>query len=260
MTARIFSSVFFSLLALGLPFSLHAQEEVNPLEPALKKMRETLRSTMIQLQTSEAERATLQAAKEANEKTIKELTAKVASLTKLAAADKADAEKKITDLESQTANKAVQNTKLTETLGKWKEGYGKAASVAQAKEAERAQLQSKVIVLERKVASHERKNVELYAVGIEILDRLEKFSLGKVLIGREPFTRLARVRMETLVQDLEVKLKEKKIREGDSDAPVEAPAPAETAEKKTAVTASNPPPAAAPASPPKPANNSAKKQ
>ena len=49
-----------------------------------------------------------------------------------------------------------------------------------------------------------------------MLTRYEHFSLGDALTAREPFTRLTRVKIETLVQDYQDKLTDNKIKPEDS--------------------------------------------
>ena len=230
------------LLALVLPAISHAQEEANPYEGVIKKMRDTLRTTMTQLQAAQTEAAALQAAKTESEAKIKDLESKLTQLAKTAAADKVAAEKKASDLESQLANRASEITVGRETLAKWKEGYNKAAEIARTKESERAKLNSKVIVLERKVANHERKNAEMFGIANQILKRYEDFGLGTALTMREPFIGTTRVRLQNLMQELDDKLSKTKIREGDVSDDPGYPPPGAARESKAS------PPQTAPAS------------
>jgi hypothetical protein len=105
---------------------------------------------------------------------------------------------------------------LNEALSKWKIGYQKLEDAAKAKEAERAKLADKNVLLDRRVADYRRKNEELYKTGSEVLTRYEKFGLGDALAAREPFTRLTRVKMESLVQDYQDKLTDNKIKPEDT--------------------------------------------
>ena len=63
----------------------------------------------------------------------------------------------------------------------------------------------------------------------EILDRYENFAFGKALLAREPFTGLAKVRLEEQVQDYKDQLTDGMVKEGDPISP-ETPAPAAPAE------------------------------
>ena len=52
-------------------------------------------------------------------------------------------------------------------------------------------------------------------MGKEILDRYENFAFGKALLAREPFTGLAKVRLEEQVQDYKDQLTDGMVREND---------------------------------------------
>lgn len=191
-----------SLLLLStVVLSLGAASAVLAADDAETKMREQLRSTMLQLRSLQNEKAALQAQETANEEKVKALTAQVATRTKQAA----DAEKTSTD-------QATEITKLKEALDKWKIAYQQASDVATAKETERAKLADKAVAAERRVADLERRNAALFKLGNEILRRYERFGLGDALAAKEPFTGLARVKLENLVQDLDDKLSEQKAR------------------------------------------------
>lgn len=237
--------------------SAGAQEQ-NPVEAALKRMRESLRTTMTQLQAAEAEKAALQAAQAESEQKIKDLTAEVESMKKKMAAEKTASDKAVFDLNSKIANQtqelAVQKQnlgKLGETLEKWKVGYNQAAGLARSKESERARLQSKAIVLERTVADRETKNAELFRVANEILSRYENFGLGRALLAREPFVGVTRVKLENLVEGYRDRILDSKVRPGEPPAEVQAPTAAASTGNAAAQSA---PPQQAPAAPPPPAS------
>lgn len=199
-------------------------------DPAIAKLRESLKNTMLQLRTAEGEKATLQASLAEAEAKNKELTDKVASLGKQLAADKTSADKSIATLKDSNEVQKKQAGLLRESLEKWKSGYGKAAELAKSKEGQRAKLADQVIQLDRKVLDRETKNLELYKLGKEILTRYENFGLGRALLSREPFTGIAKIKLETLVQDYADKLQDSKIKPSlenktASIKPAAAPAP-----------------------------------
>ncbi|MFZ4764517.1 MAG: phage major capsid protein [Roseimicrobium sp.] len=227
-------------------------QEANPMEAMMKRMRETLRNTMIQLQTAQAEVATLQAKQVEQETQIKELGDKVVAITKKADADKADAAKLVKEKEAKIATQATEITTLNATLEKWKDGYKKAAEVANATEAKRSKLASQIVLLDRQVADQKAKNQQMYKIGSEVLRRYEKFGLGTALLNREPFTGIARAKFETLVQDFHDQLDDSKIQPEELKGSKTAPGTpnAEGAQKAPATTASAAPaPAQAPAAP-----------
>ena len=186
-----------------------APEETNAVEA---KLRESLKTTMLQLRTEQSERATLQAEQAASQAKVTELTAKVASLTKQAAADQTASRKSIDELSTRATNLDQQLAKVTETLEKWKAGYAKAVEVARAKEAERLKLADENSVLKAQIRDHKASNLALFKLGNEILTRYEKFSVGEALAAREPFTGVTRARLETYVQDSRDKLADERIK------------------------------------------------
>lgn len=205
MKSLLISSLLVSLAASAMA----APEESGAVEA---KLRETLKSTMLQLRNEQTERATLQAAQTASEAKIKELTAKVELLTKNAAKDQEASKKTIEELTTRATSLDAQLTRLTDTLEKWKAGYAKAVEVARAKEAERAKLSDENAVLKARVRDHKASNLALFKLGNEILTRYEKFSVGEALAAREPFTGITRARLESYVQDSRDKLEDSRIK------------------------------------------------
>ncbi len=213
--------------------NVHAAEEVDPAMAVLKRMREQLRSVMLQQQKTEADRATLQAEKTDLEAKNAELTKKLETLTKLNATERTAAEKTITDLKEKSSEQTTEMARLSESLAKWKAGYQQLEEVAKGKEAERAKLADKVVLLDRRVADYHRKNDELYKVGCEVLSRYEGFGLGTAITAREPFTRLTRVKLENLVQDFQDKLNDQKIQPENAKAAAAVQQPAAAPAKTT---------------------------
>lgn len=204
--------VILTLIAFSA--SLHAAEEADP----SIKLREQLRSTMLQLRTSQVEAANAQALQVAAEAKSKELETKIADLekrnaamAKQANAEKIAAEESIATLNNKLADRDKRIIQLNEALAKWKDGYNKAAAVARTKEDERAQLASEAIVLKRTVADRETKNIALFNTSTEILERFENYSLGKALGAREPFISTTRVKVENLVQGYKDRIVENRI-------------------------------------------------
>jgi hypothetical protein len=99
-----------------------------------------------------------------------------------------------------------------------KEAYNKAVEVANTKEAQRAKFESQAIVLQRRVEDDENKNLALYQLGKEVLNRYEKFGLGTAITSREPFVGITKVKLENLVQDYSDKLVDQTVKPGASPA------------------------------------------
>lgn len=222
------------LLSLALTPRLAAQEDDQAAIEA--KLRESLRGAMLQLRNVEAERARLdaelQALKVQSERQIKDLTAKLEESLKRADEDKAIADKTIAEQAKKLEAEQARTAAFATSLEKWKASYYQITDIARAKEAERLRLLDKSLRLEHTVADRERRNLELYKTGQEILDRYENFAFGKALLAREPFTGLAKVRLEEQVQDYKDQLTDGMVKEGDPVSP-ETPAPAAPVEAPT---------------------------
>jgi len=173
------------------------------------RLKETLRNLTLRLRSAETERNNLLSDKAQFEQEKKTLTAKVDALTKQATADK----EQIDTLTSKAGDQGKELLETKESLGKWKTAYEQLVATAQKSEAARVKLAGESIVLKRKLEDRERKNAELFKLGNEILTRYEKFGLGDALAAREPFTGLARVKLENLVQDYQDKIADQKVKQ-----------------------------------------------
>lgn len=194
--------------------NLRAADEVDP----TAALRSQLRDVMLRLRTAETESANAQVARtaaeqkvEALEISVKELTTKSTRLAQLGEEEKAAAGKAIDALKAKVAERDQALVQYNEALEKWKDGYQKAAEVARVKEEERATLASEIIVGKRSIADLERKNIALFNVSNEILDRYEGYALGKALAAREPFIGTTRVKVENLVQGYKDKILDNRI-------------------------------------------------
>ena len=168
------------------------------------RLKETLRTLTLRLRSAETERNTLLSDKAQLEQEKKALSGKVDALNKQVAVDK----EKLDQLDAK--QKELDDTK--ESLGKWKTAYEQIQTAAQKSEAERAKLASESIILKRKLEDRERKNLELFKTANEILTRYEKFGLGEALSAKEPFTGIARVKLENQVQDYEDKIADERVK------------------------------------------------
>lgn len=199
----------FILLAFLTAPLLHAAPEADP----SVKLREQLKSTLLQLRKIQTDMANAQAAQAAAEAKNKELEAQVAKLTKQneesvkkGNAEKLKSDQDLAKLNERLADKDKRILQYDQALNQWKDGYQKAAAVARTKEEERAALASEVVSLKNTVADRERKNIALFNTANEILDRFEKYALGKALSAREPFISTTRVKVENLVQGYQDKV------------------------------------------------------
>jgi hypothetical protein len=177
------------------------------------RLREQLRATLLQLRTAETEKANLQAAQAAMEAQNKSLTSELETkkkefdtLTAESEAAQVKARQEIGGLTGRLAESEADLAKHRAALEKWRLAHRQVTGVAQKKEEQRAAAALKIIELERQGAEDRRRNVELFTVGEEILNRYSKFGFGEALAAREPFTGLTRTKLETLVQGYQDRL------------------------------------------------------
>lgn len=205
---------FLTAMALLVPLFAEAQAQEDP----SARLREALKNTMLQLRTAQGDTATAQAAAIAAEQKAKTLEAKVAelekrneTLVKQSNDDKAAAEKTIAGLNNKVADREKRLAEYITALDKWKTGYQAAADAARTKDAERAKLADETIVLKRTLADRERKNIALFNLSTEILDRYQNYALGKSLAAKEPFIGNARVQVENFVQGYKDKILDNRL-------------------------------------------------
>ncbi len=198
------------LLLLLLLFSSALVRAADAPDPAIARLREGLRNTMLQLRDAQTQLAAAQAAQADSDAQKKALSDKLDALVKQSAADRDAAEKKIAILGAKSAGQAAEILQLKDSLERSKVATTQATEVGRVKEAERAKSAAQAIALQRTVDARETQNLALYKIGNEILTRYQKFSMGEVLLAREPFTGIARVKLQTEVQDYRDKILDQK--------------------------------------------------
>ena len=210
--------IFFSLIILTAVLA-PAAEEADPAMAALKRMRDQLRTVMLQQQKTEAERAALAAEKVTLEEKASTLDANLKKLAKDSNLQKEGDSKAIAELQDKAAKQAAEIARLQQSLSAWKKGHSEVVDAAKKIEAQRAEHAARAILAERKLTDANRKNLELYQVGQEILSKYEGFGLGTAITAREPFTRTMKVKLENYLQDFGDKLQDGKIQPEDASKP-----------------------------------------
>ncbi len=195
------------LTLIGL--TAHAQEEVNPVE---QKLREGLRNITLQLREAQNQTAAAQAAQAESERKIKELESRVETLNKQAVADRNTSANMISDLKTQVQEQGAVNQAYLVAVAKWKKAYTEVTALASKKEAERVKLEAKAAKLTQQVEDQKMKNIAMFKMGMEVLDRYEAFGLGDALLAREPFVGTTRVKFQNLVQEYADKLADQRIK------------------------------------------------
>lgn len=175
-------------------------------------LRSALRDTMLQLRTAQADLAALQATQPALIEDKKALSENYEALKKQTVTDRMATDKTLAGLGAENAELKTAMSRLTEELRKAREEGQKMAQAARAAEEQGATLAQDKIVLERRLADREGKNLALFLLGNEILTRYEEYSLGKVVLAKEPFVGLTRTKLENLVQEYQDKLLDQRVK------------------------------------------------
>jgi chromosome segregation ATPase len=199
MSRLVFASLILAFISL--PGSVRAADQDARAQQAMRNMTTRLRA-------AETERDSLQAAKAQNDQEKKTLTEKLEAVTKQAAADSTE----LTAAKTKLAERETENAQLQDSLQKLQLTQTHAVEIAQKAESERVKLGGQVIELQRKLADRETKNLALFKLANEILKRYERFGLGDALAAKEPFTGIARVKLENLVQDYQDKVADQRVK------------------------------------------------
>jgi len=208
MKKSVISFLMLGALCLLTARAIPAQEPTQTVET---RLRDRLRDTMLQLRdaetAAETARAALQAAQAQSADEKKVLTEKLEAITKEANANNLAA-KAVDTLKSQVTRQDKEITQLNEAI----ESCKQTSEVARNKEVERARIMDEAVIeLERLVADRQAKNLALYKLASEILQRYQQFGLGDALTAREPFVGITRVKLQNLVQDYQDKLLNERV-------------------------------------------------
>ena len=172
------------------------------------RAQQAMHAMTTRLRAAETERDTLQAAKVQSDEEKKVSTEKLDALSKQAASDS----KELAAAKTRLAELEAESAQMKDAVQKLEASQGHAVEFAKKSEAERVKLSGQVIELQRKVADRETKNVALFKLANEILTRYERFGLGDALAAKEPFTGLARVKLENYVQDYQDKIADQRVK------------------------------------------------
>ena len=170
------------------------------------RLRETLRSTMLQLNDVQSQLASLQATQASQADERKALSDQVVQLTKRIADDQAARAKETEALKARLSEQEVYVARLQDGLAQWKAAAEKANVSTHAAVAQRNKESANAVSIERRAEDLAAKNAELFRLASEILDRYEKFGLGTQFLAREPFVGKTRVELENQIQDYDDQL------------------------------------------------------
>jgi chromosome segregation ATPase len=197
------TKTYLKIAAIFLTASVATAEE----QDAEAKFREALRSTMMQLREAQAKTAEMEAASVQAQMEADKAKKQVASLQSQMLDERNASANQITELRSAVEQRNERITGFEAQIAKWEKDY--AAMVEKARQAEFANAQAKgrIATLERTVKEQQIKNIEMKQTAEEILDRYAATSLGTSVLAREPFIGVNRAKLQTLMQDLETRVR-----------------------------------------------------
>ena len=179
-------------------------EEAGAVEAQL---RDALRNTMLQLREAQAKTAEMEAAsvqaEMAAEKAKKETAAVQAQLVE----ERSTAANQTTELRAAMAQVEDKAIALNAQVAKWEKDYRALTERTRKSEYELAKARGRNTVLERIAAEQQVKLTEMKTIADEILDRYAAHSFGRTIAAREPFISVNRASLQTIMQDLETRLR-----------------------------------------------------
>jgi chromosome segregation ATPase len=194
----------FPSLILVFLLAPAAAEEAGAVEAQL---RDALRGNMLQLRDAQAKTAEMEAkavqAEMAADKAKKETAAAQAQLVE----ERNNSANQATELRAAMAQVEDKAIALNAQVAKWEKDYRALTERMRKAEYELAKAKGRNTVLERAVAEQQVKLTEMKTIADEILDRYAAHSFGRTVLAREPFISVNRASLQTIMQDLETRLR-----------------------------------------------------
>ncbi|MPZ43713.1 MAG: hypothetical protein GEV05_09975 [Betaproteobacteria bacterium] len=121
-------------------------------------------------------------------------------------------------LREQSTQRASAETKLAKAQGriaaleeKMRKSEQQHAATTESRDERDRKLLAELGVRGRSLATCEQKNVELYALGRELMERHRSLTCGDLLLANEPVTQLKRVQIENLLESYRDRLDAERI-------------------------------------------------
>lgn len=181
-----------------------AAEEAGAVEAQL---REALRGTMLQLREAQAKTAEMEAAAVQAEMTAERAKKETAAVQSQLVEERNAAANQTAELRAVLARAEDKGLALGAQVAKWEQDYRALTERTRKSEHELAKARGRITVLERATAEQQVKLAEMKAIADEILDRYAAHSFGRTMLAREPFISVNRASLQTIMQDLETRLR-----------------------------------------------------
>jgi len=171
------------------------------------QLREALRANMLQLRDAQAKTAEMEASVVQAEMAVEKAKKETAAVQTQLVEERNTAANQAAELRTAVETAQERAVGLASQVAKWEKDYRALAERARKAEAALAKSKGRVTVLERAVAEQQVKHLETKAIADEILDRYQRHGLGTALLAREPFIGVNRAKLQTIMQDLETRLR-----------------------------------------------------
>jgi chromosome segregation ATPase len=197
------TKTYLKIAVIFLTASVASAQE----QDAEAKFREALRGTMMQLREAQAKTAEMEAASVQAQMEADKAKKQVASLQSQMLDERNASANQITELRSAVEQRNERITSCEAQIAKWEKDYAVMVEKARQAEFANAQAKARIATLERTISEQQIKNIEMKQTAEEILDRYAATSLGTSVLAREPFIGVTRAKLQTLMQDLETRVR-----------------------------------------------------
>lgn len=206
---------------LAIPSAIFGQQEGPTVEDQL---RQALRDVTIQLRETQTEIGVVRAESDALKADLEALQKNYDKLVKDSAAEQAALQQNLSNITEQLEEQTAEAKRLADLLLKWQTAYEKMSTVAKAELARKESLATREQALVNEISQLKSDNRKLHALAVEILNRFEGFALGEAITAREPFTRIARVQLQEIIQNYGDEIEEVRLDLPGGERPVPASA------------------------------------
>jgi chromosome segregation ATPase len=210
-----------AVIAAAGSWNAFAQQDDRRAREALRRMQQMQQQLTQEKAQLEQDKAKLEKGNADKEKQIKQLLAKVKRTEAGTKQSEADAKQKAAEadhLKAELESMSLKFVEQREKSDKLADSYKASVETIKTRDAEKVTLNSRALeqreIIGRQaqlVQVCEEKNVALYQLGTDLLQRYRNKSVMDALKQAEPFTQLEKVKMENLLQEYSEKMDARKI-------------------------------------------------
>jgi cell division septum initiation protein DivIVA len=190
-----------------LSTTAHAQTMRSGGDNASAQLMQQMQQVVAERTQLQADNAKLKKDLEDLKKQVKSLQSEKDALSHKAQNSEAALSHSTASNESLNQNLAQQRARMEELIGKFRE----TATTLRDVETERSTVKGQLATRDRELKSCVDKNLALYKINAEVLDRFEHQGFWSSLAKAEPFTRLKRTEIENLVDEYRNKADDQRV-------------------------------------------------